>query len=1047
MAKKIRFISFFIMLLSWMFPQVLRAETNYTIMGKVVGLAREGHNFIFNCENGKVRVSILKDDLVRVHMAPAGKEFPADDLHLQENGPYFVVNYTWPGVICDVKEEFDYDMESEVYAIKAGKLVVKARKNPFKLAFYDTEGKLLAMEKAWIVNAGMGQAGSKVYETMAMGDDEHFFGFGAHNHPLDMRGRKIVCSAKELEDNRETGGFPVPFFYSSKGYGIFFNNLDDDVTFEMGTTDSEYGFSGTSGGMEGWDMDYYFIYGPKFEDILDGYTDIVGKPILPEKWLFGHIQHHCCSWTADSVIEAAQKYGDGGWPCDVLIMDHQALRKGLEWDTEKGYANYKQMYESIDKLGFKTAFSCALFDDIYDWQQYDPTNSGQVNNYWKLHEGRVIDGMDFWRQDNSERSMQYTGKNYLSNGYKAHELFGSLWAKNVVEGMESMGLYGRPVISRGGPIGGHRYIIPWAGDMPFGVEFEGVDLSYIRNGGLAGYSSISVDLGGFTNRGKNDPLDEYNIIRRVINMSLFVPISKFQGDGDDGAKLPWLYSESQQELFRYYMKLRYRLLPYRYSAAIEASLTGRPVLAPLVFDHQNDENTYNKDFEFLMGRNILVAPVIDKSEKWEVYLPAGKWIHYWTGTEYNGPKTVTVDAPLYGTGGLPMFVKAGSIIPMMPEMSYIYQKKADPITLDVYPEMNGSIKYAMYDCKSVKKPVQIEKTEFTCDQQGKNIRISISPSSVAYELWVHSAVEATSVSVDGKKLKDLQAKAEYDKSKTGWYYGSGCFYGSDEIKTINIKAGTSSKERVIEIALSKDMAEQENMTADIKAVERQITFEPRGHYLDNMRNFSPDDKWLAYDTRTEPPAIAENTNIEMVNVESGKVVVLYETTNASKYGPGVATVDFHPFENKVLFIHGLRNCNSERPYSYWRRTCAAAELRLPVECHFIDARDVTVPFTPGALRGGTHAHEWSGDGKWIGFTYNDDITADSDEKAGKKANMRTVGVSKNLRPVKVDKDAAGENNDGEWFSVLVAKVTSNPKPGSDEISRAFSDAWVGTKGY
>ena len=189
--------------------------------------------------------------------------------------------------------------------------------------------------------------------------------------------------------------------------------------------------------------------------------------------------------------------------------------------------------------------------------------------------------------------------------------------------MESLELYGRPLISRGGPIGGHRYIIPWPGDTPHGLKYFDIDLNFIRNGGLTGYSSISVDLGGYTNRGDGEPLEEQNIIRRIINMMPVIPISKFQGDGDDSAPLPWLLTPRQQELFRYFLKLRYRLLPYRYSCAIDAHLTGRPILAPLVFDYQNDSICYNIDFQFMLGRNILVAPVMEKTDRWDVYLPQG----------------------------------------------------------------------------------------------------------------------------------------------------------------------------------------------------------------------------------------------------------------------------------------------------------------------------------------------------------------------------------------------------------------------------------------
>jgi alpha-glucosidase (family GH31 glycosyl hydrolase) len=769
----------------------------YTMMGDIQSKDQDGYNITFTCEEGKVRLSFLTDDLVRVHMAPKGKEFPKDTLHEGENGPYAVVTYTWPGAKFEVSEAFDYDLEGDVYKIKTGKIVVKARKTPFKLAFYDLRGKLLVKEKDGIIDAGLGFEGSKVYETMELPEDEHFIGFGAHHHPLDMRGEKMICTAKELQSKRRSGGFPVPFFMSSRGYGIFFNNLDDDVTFNMGTEDEEYSFEATSGEMEGWDMDYYVIYGPKLERVMKRYTSIVGKPILPEKWFFGHIQHHCCTWTGKDVIEVARKYREGGWPCDVLIMDHQAMAKDYAW--EDTYQNYHEMYEFIDARGFKTGFSSALFDkELYKWEGFDPTIEDNCKKHWSMLEPRMIDGLDFWRQDNSERSVNYTGLKKFANGYESHELFGSLWAKCVIEGQEKMGLYGRPVISRAGPIGGHRYILPWPGDLGFGLEFMEMDLNFVRNGGLAGYAAIAVDLGGFTNRGNQDPLGEQNIIRRTINMVPIIPVSKFQGDGDAGAKIPWLYTPKQQDMFRYYLKLRYRMNPYIYSSAIEANRIGRPILAPIAFDYQNDEKTYDKDFHFMFGRQILAAPVMKETEQWEVYLPAGKWVHYWSGKKFDGGKTITIDAPLYGRDGLPLFVKAGSIIPMMPEMNYIYEKKPDPITLDVYPDASAPSSYVRFD-QEKPKVSPITQTVFSCSQDDGKIEISVSQSDVAYELWVHCDKAPESVTVDSEQSPNLKDKAAYNSAAKGWYFGSGSFFGSDTMNTLNIKVPKSSKAHLITI--------------------------------------------------------------------------------------------------------------------------------------------------------------------------------------------------------------------------------------------------------
>ncbi|MHC4638552.1 MAG: TIM-barrel domain-containing protein [Planctomycetota bacterium] len=521
--------------------------------------------------------------------------------------------------------------------------------------------------------------------------------------------------------------------------------------------------------------------------------------MLADKWFMGHLQMECCSWTAADVTDAAYRFRGGDWPCDVLIIDCQAhagvFRKdgGFEWAERFG--DYRSMFSTIKAMNFKTCISSAMQGrNLYNWPEYDPTLKEATDKYWETIVHKNIDGIDFWRQDNSERYPKHTKNEFFRNGYESHNLFGSLWAKNVVEKMQQMDLYGRPVISRGGPIGGHRYILPWAGDLPHGIKYLPVDLSWLRNGGLSGYAFIAVDSGGFKGP---EPLEEYNVIRRVINLLPFVPISKAQGGAAGGAMLPWLFNTEQQQLYRYYMKLRYRLHPYLYSAAIEASQTGRPIMASLVFDYQDDINTYTKDYEFMLGRNILVAPVLDKSETWDVYLPKGKWIHYWTGKEYTGGGTVTVSAPLYGKDGLPMFVKAGAIIPMMPQMSYIYEKAPDPITLDIYPQTDSSSSYVMYDCRTVRSPVR--QTAFKCIDNTKTIVFSASPSDVAYELLVHYDKQPVSVSVNSFNLPRLKDKSAYDSAERGWYYGTDCFYGSDKIKTVNIKIGSRAGAHVVRI--------------------------------------------------------------------------------------------------------------------------------------------------------------------------------------------------------------------------------------------------------
>ncbi|WP_072764312.1 DUF3748 domain-containing protein [Arenibacter nanhaiticus] len=219
------------------------------------------------------------------------------------------------------------------------------------------------------------------------------------------------------------------------------------------------------------------------------------------------------------------------------------------------------------------------------------------------------------------------------------------------------------------------------------------------------------------------------------------------------------------------------------------------------------------------------------------------------------------------------------------------------------------------------------------------------------------------------------------------------------------------------------------------------------HDLDNNDNFSPNDQWLVYDTRTTEGGIGANATIEKINIETGEKVVLYHLSQNTVYGLGVGAASYAHKHNQVIFIHGLFNCNKNTPYEQWRRTGVIVKDNHPGTPIFMDARDTNHPFTAGALRGGTHRHEWSADDRWIGFTYNDAVMKKLEDQTGIHQNLRTIGVSKRHRPISPDNTKPGEQVSAEWFSVLVAQVTVNPRPGSDDISNAAGDSWIGKSGY
>jgi hypothetical protein len=226
--------------------------------------------------------------------------------------------------------------------------------------------------------------------------------------------------------------------------------------------------------------------------------------------------------------------------------------------------------------------------------------------------------------------------------------------------------------------------------------------------------------------------------------------------------------------------------------------------------------------------------------------------------------------------------------------------------------------------------------------------------------------------------------------------------------------------------------------------ERQVTRGPGGRVLSNTGVWSPDSQWIVYDTRPDSEgAVFAGETIEMVNVETGVVRELYRATNGACCG----VVTFNPREWKVAFILGPEHPTADWQYCAWHRQGVVVDAHQPGVKANLDARDIVPPFTPGALRGGSHVHVWDAAGKWVSFTYEDHILAQlSSATPANDINQRNVGISVLGVPVRVN-HAHPRNHDGHAFTVLASHTTAAPRPGSDDIQRACEEAWVGTNGY
>lgn len=226
--------------------------------------------------------------------------------------------------------------------------------------------------------------------------------------------------------------------------------------------------------------------------------------------------------------------------------------------------------------------------------------------------------------------------------------------------------------------------------------------------------------------------------------------------------------------------------------------------------------------------------------------------------------------------------------------------------------------------------------------------------------------------------------------------------------------------------------------------ERQLTRAHHGHILTNTGVWSPDGEWIVYDVRSDAAGdLFDGDRVEMVHVRTGEVRVLYTAKNGAHCG--VAT--FHPREHRVAFILGPEHPTADWQYGPTHRQGVIVDCAEPDEAKNLDARNLTPPFTPGALRGGSHVHVWDAAGDWISFTYEDHILAQfKTPGSDHDINQRNIGISVPGRQVSVPRSHP-RNHDGDYFTALATRTVATPRPGSDEIGKAFEEGWIGTNGY
>ena len=777
--------------------------------GKCLSYELSAQQAIFHCENNvNVLLKICSPGIVKLW-------YERGDFK-QNNKSFAVINEN-----IDNKGVLSVSEQTGSYEIFTDELIIRVNKNPFQIRFFDKYQKLLLadfQEKGYVKDS----LKQKSYKTLR--SNEHFFGLGEKSGGLDRRGKtfKMWNSDKPCYATDEDPLYKsIPFFMSNFGYGIFFDNTYK-TEFDFGAASNDYYSFESPGG----EMVYYFIFGPSYKQIINRYTQLTGKPIMPPAWALGFSQCRGMYTNEKLAREVAGEFRKRQIPCDIIYQDigwTQHLQD-FEWRKEN-YENPKKMVADLASQGFKMivsqdpvisqnnrkqwreADSLGYFvKDIRNGKSYDMPwpwggNCGvvdftkpEVADWWGSYQQKVLnDGVrGFWTDmgepawSNEEDADRLFMKHHAGMHNEIHNVYGFSWDKVVTEQFEKRNPNRRVFqMTRAAYAGMQRYTFGWSGDSGNGNDVLNgwnklaaqVPLSLSAGMGLIPFwtSDISGYCGDIKDR---EAMAELYI--RWMQFGVFNPLSRAHHEGNNAAE-PWTFGTEAERICREAINLKYKLHPYIYTYARNAYDTGLPLMRALLLEYPDDNETFNMEGEFLLGKEILVAPVVEKeASSKKVYLPQGEWIDFNDGkTVYSGKQWITYPVSL---NTIPMFVKRGSIIPQMPVQQYIGEKKNAPIWFTVYPAAEGrTANFTMYEddgeTNDYKKDIFI-KTEIKCVSTKESWNLSLQKTnknstnkSVSRNFGIKILLEQSpkTILLNSEKLKKTSAekleKSEFVVSK------------------------------------------------------------------------------------------------------------------------------------------------------------------------------------------------------------------------------------------------------------------------------------------
>lgn len=628
----------------------------------------------------------------------------------------FFEDFSYAVVATPQPDTYSISENQENIELRTDSIILTIAKSPVRFSFKTLDHQIINDDDPAF---GTSWSGEQVTTYKKLQDGERFIGLGEKTGPLDRRGSGYENWNTDSYAYRP-GDDPlyssIPFYlgiHHNLQYGIFFDNSHKSF-FNFGASNNRFSsFSADTG-----EMNYYFLYGGTVAEIIREYTHLTGRMEIPPLWSIGYQQCRYSYYPDKEVLTLAKTFRDKDIPSDVIVFDIHYMEqyKIFTW-SKRDFSDPKGLFEQLKEMGFDVVVMCdpgikvedgyktyedGIKQDVFikypdgtnysgqvwpGWCHFPDFTNPKTREWWaEQFEGYVSLGVKGYWNDMNEiatwgnmlpENIELNFEGLKSSMRRGRNLYGFQMARTTYEGTKRLLNGNRPFnLTRSSYSGIQRYSAVWTGDNVAYDDHMILGVRMVSNMGLGGIAFAGYDVGGFVGDANT------KLFARWVSLGTFSPFFRGHSMINSRDSEPWAYGEEVEQISRNYIKFRYQMLPYIYSLFHDASKTGMPVQRSLAIEYPHNYKIYDGQFynQYLFGPYFLVAPVESNKEFVKVYFPPGEWYSLYNGHKYGGDTEVILECPIHR---LPVFVKAGALIPMQPAKSHT-KEISDILILHVY---------------------------------------------------------------------------------------------------------------------------------------------------------------------------------------------------------------------------------------------------------------------------------------------------------------------------------------------------------------------------